>query len=134
MKCSGSLAVHALGLPVGDIPPMETLRDPPEAVATIAPLQKRTTVTPPNMPVPVLPLLQARRQCVPVHSQNRAHQRASLRVTSKGRAGTPPLSRAAKTWVHGVLVISVPAPVAGAAADADKGAAPALQTPGTGTS
>ena len=39
----GSPAVHALGLPVGDIPPMGTLLGPCVTVPTPSPLQKRTT-------------------------------------------------------------------------------------------
>jgi len=47
--------------PVGDIPPMETLPDPPEAAATTVASPDtdnlRSTVTPPDVPMLVLPLL-----------------------------------------------------------------------------
>ena len=47
--------------PVGDIPPIETLPDPPEAAATTVASPDtdnlRSTVTPPDVPMLVLPLL-----------------------------------------------------------------------------
>lgn len=69
---SGSLAVHALGPPMGDILPMETLPDPLEAVATTVATPETDNlcpkITPPSMPVPMLPLLWGRITSKPVRA------------------------------------------------------------------